>query len=82
MKLLKSKKGSLSKPWLKLYKGVPEKLNYPECTMFELVENTSIKYPNNIAYDYLEQLAIIKTLIDKIHETARALKIQKIKKMT
>lgn len=79
MKLLKSKKGSIDKPWLKLYKGIPEKLDYPECTMFELIENSSIKYPNNIAYDYFGTTCNYKNLIDKIHEVAKALKMQNIK---
>lgn len=81
MNLFKSKKGSIEKPWLKLYKdkGIPENLDYPECSMFELIENSSIKYPNNIAYDYFGSTCTYKNFIDKIHEVAKALKAQKIK---
>lgn len=79
MRLLKSKKGSIDKPWLKLYKDIPEKLDYPECTMFELIENSAIKYPSNIAYDYFGTTCNYKNFIDKIHEVAKALKKQNIK---
>ncbi len=55
----------------------PQHFEYPECTMFELIENTAVKYPDNTAYDYFGTACSYKALIDKIHETARALKVQK-----
>lgn len=79
MKLLISKKKSLNKPWKKLYGAVPEKLDYPECTMYELLEASSIKFPNYIAYDYFGTTCNYKNLINKIHEAAKALKVQNIK---
>ena len=59
-------------PWYKFYIGMKKHLDYPECSMYEMVRNTSSKYPSNIAYSYYGNKVTYKTFISKIDEAACA----------
>lgn len=61
-------------PWLKNYKDIPYNLNYPKCSMIELVESTAKKYPKNIAYEYYGKETTYKQFISKIEQIAKSLK--------
>ena len=41
-------------PWLSSYKNVPEHLDYPDISMFELIERNAVQgcYLNEKAYDF------------------------------
>jgi len=39
-------------PWLNSYGNVPHKLDYPDCSMAQLIIKTAGKYPDIIAYDF------------------------------
>ncbi len=57
------------KPWLKSYqKGVPEKINYEEICMPEILERTVSKFPDNIALifqGYQVSYSQMKDMVDR-----------------
>lgn len=59
-------------PWYKYYIGMKKHLNYPECSMYEMVLNTSKKHPANIAYSYYGNKVTYRGFIKKIDEAACA----------
>lgn len=59
-------------PWLTFYGQTPHHLDYPECTMVELLEETARKYPTQIAHDFLGRSTTYSELIADIKRTARA----------
>ena len=40
-------------PWLNNYGDVPHSLEYPTGSMWDEVEKIALKYPNNIAFDFM-----------------------------
>jgi long-chain acyl-CoA synthetase len=60
--------------WFKNYKDVPYSLKYPRITMYELIEETAKKYPNNIAYEYFGVTCTYSNFINKINKVASSLK--------
>ncbi|MDD2504794.1 MAG: class I adenylate-forming enzyme family protein [Bacilli bacterium] len=66
---------SSSAPWLKFYPklGYPKKGVYPECTIYELLERTAIKYPDYIAYEYFGKKATFQEFDEKIIRCAQSL---------
>ncbi|MFX1329165.1 MAG: AMP-binding protein [Promethearchaeota archaeon] len=62
------------KPWLKFYdEHVPEHIDYLRTTMYNAVLNTSDKYPDSIAYDFMGYESTYKQLIEEIDQCAKAL---------
>lgn len=59
-------------PWYKFYVGIKKHLNYPECSMYEVVLNTANKYPANIAFSYYGNKVTYRSFIRKIDEAACA----------
>ncbi len=43
----------VKKPWLKHYGDIPEFTEVPDLTMYELLRETAVKYPDKTAIDYL-----------------------------
>lgn len=43
----------VKKPWLKFYGDIPEFLDVPDLTMYELLRNTALKYPDKAAINYM-----------------------------
>lgn len=62
------------RPWLKYYRDIPFNLEYPSCSMVDLIIESSNKWPNNVAYSYYGNKISYKDFVLKIKETARALK--------
>jgi len=59
-------------PWYKYYdKG--GKLEYPDLTIYELIEKTCNTYPNNYALEYYGKKITYKELLVKIKKTASSL---------
>ena len=44
---------NIKKPWLKLYGEIPEFTDVPDLTMYELLRDTALKYPEKAAMDYM-----------------------------
>jgi len=62
-------------PWLKNYEnlGYRETLDYPECTIYELLEKTIKEYPNYDAYEYFGKKATFEEFNEKIKRCAQSL---------
>ena len=60
-------------PWLNSYGDVPRSLDYPDCSMVELVFRTAEKYPNIIAYDFFGCKQSYSAFADEIRQCAKGL---------
>ncbi len=71
-----TKKDYEERPWLKYYEkaGVPSTLEYPDCSMVDMVIQSAEKWPDNIAYSYYGNKVTYKNFVKKIEKAARALK--------
>ena len=59
-------------PWYKYYdKG--GKIDYPDLTIYELIERTCNEYPNNYAYEYYGKKVTYRDFLVKIKKTASSL---------
>lgn len=47
------KGNNVKKPWLKLYGGIPEFMDIPDLTMYELLRDTALKYPDKAAINFM-----------------------------
>ncbi len=70
------KKEYQERPWLKYYdeEGLPANLEYPDCSMVDLVLQSAEKWPDNMAYSYYGHKVTFKNFVKKIEKAARALK--------
>ncbi len=59
-------------PWLAHYGEVPHHLDYPSCSMAELVETAAKQYPEDIAYSFMGSHVNYKKLTSEIRLCARA----------
>ena len=66
-------------PWLAFYDSVPHHLDYPDISMYEMVEKAAEEYPNYIAYDFLGTQITYAEFIKEVHQCAKALKALGIK---
>ncbi len=71
-----SKKKEQIKPWAEYYKeeNIPESIDYPDCSMVDMVIQSAEKWPDNTAYVYYGHKVSYKNFVKKIEQTARALK--------
>ena len=71
-----TKKEYAERPWLKFYEeeGIPGNIEYPDCSMIDMVMQAAEKWPDNIAYTYYGHKVSYKNLVKKIEQAARALK--------
>ncbi|MBQ8827980.1 MAG: acyl--CoA ligase [Clostridia bacterium] len=67
-------------PWLKFYGNIPHSLEYPDKTIYEMVEQAAEKYPDYIAYEFMGKKTNFKTFLSRIELTAKALVAMGIKK--
>lgn len=69
-------------PWLSSYKNVPEHLDYPDISMFELIERNAVQgcYLNEKAYDFMGKYITYMEFIEDVNTCAKALKAIGIKK--
>lgn len=72
----KSKKEFKDRPWLKFYEeeGIPTHIDYPDCSMVDMVMQSAEKWPDYTAYIYYGHKVTYKNFVKKIEKTARALK--------
>ncbi len=72
----KDKKKTQGKPWLEYYEeeGVPSTIEYPDCSMVDMVMQSAEKWPDNVAYSYYGHKVTFKSFVKKIEKAARALK--------
>ncbi len=72
----KNKKTAKESPWLEYYKeeDIPTHIDYPDCSMVDMIMQSAEKWPDNTAYIYYGHKVTYKNFIKKIEKTARALK--------
>ena len=70
------KKDYKNRPWVKFYEeeGLPASIEYPDCSMVDMVIQSAEKWPDNIAYSYYGHKVTFKNFVRKIEKAARALK--------
>ena len=59
-----------TKPWLKLYQGMPADIDLPDLTMYELLADTARRYPDQLALYYLGRKLKLSKLIAEIDACA------------
>ena len=71
-----SKKDYKERPWLKYYEeeGIPANIEYPDCSMVDMVMQSADKWPDNVAISYYGHKVTYKNVVKKIEKVARALK--------
>lgn len=71
-----NQKDLAERPWLKYYEeeNIPDSIEYPDCSMVDMVMQSAEKWPDNIAYSYYGHKVTYKNFVKKIEKTARALK--------
>ena len=60
-------------PWYKHYRKGDNMINYPDLSIYELIEKTAEAYPYNYAYEYYGNKVTYRDFIIKIKKTASAL---------
>ena len=70
------KKSREESPWLKYYEeeNIPSHIDYPDCSMVDMIMQSAEKWPDNTAYIYYGHKVTYKNFVKKIEKTARALK--------
>ena len=61
------------KPWLKFYGDAPQSIDYPRVTMYDALMQTVKKYPERIAYDFLDNKSTYRKFAQDINTCAGAL---------
>ena len=75
MSSLKKRKKLLKEcPWIKEYVGSRYTLDYPDGSLYDMIKETSLKYPNNIAYSYFNNNINYTKFHEQIVGCAKALK--------
>ena len=71
-----AKKDYEERPWLKFYEeeNIPGNLEYPDCSMVDMIMQSAEKWPDNVAYIYYGHKVTYKNFVKKIEKAARALK--------
>lgn len=71
-----TKKDYKARPWLKLYEeeNIPANIEYPDCSMVDMVVQSAEKWPDNVAYIYYGHKVSYKNFVKKIEKAAKALK--------
>lgn len=64
--------GAISKPWVKLYDGIPEFADIPDLTMYELLRDTALKYPDNTVIKYMGANITYRKFLSMIDRCAAA----------
>ena len=66
-------KKSKKNPWSEFYEeeGIPTHIEFPDCSMVDMVMQSAEKWPDNTAYTYYGHKVTYKNFIKKIEKTAR-----------
>lgn len=63
---------NVKSPWLAFYGEVDPQLDYPDCSMFDLVERCAGQYPNFEAITFMGKGVSYKNLVKQVKTVARA----------
>ena len=67
------------RPWLDLYKDVPESLDYYSGSLYDAIKDSSVKYSKMVAYEYFAKRCSYKDFLKKVDKIAASLKAMGIK---
>ena len=73
IKSINELKYNKDKPWLKFYDRMPESLNYYNGSMYDMVYDSALKHPDNIALEYFDTKFTYKEFIKKVDNIAISL---------
>ncbi len=73
-------KKNFKTPWFKYYDGVREHLDYPDISLYELLEKTANNHLSNISYNYFGTKKTYKQFLKQIDDCARSFKELGVKK--
>jgi len=73
---VKNHKKIKGQPWSNYYEeeNIPTHIDYPDCSMVDMIMQSAEKWPDNTAYIYYGHKVTYKNFVRKIEKTARALK--------
>lgn len=60
----------IPKPWLKFYGDIPEFVEIPDLTMYEMLKETALKYPDKVVLKYLGATMTFKKFLSMIDRCA------------
>ncbi|MCL1976393.1 MAG: AMP-binding protein [Firmicutes bacterium] len=63
---------TIKTPWLNYYADVPHHLEYPEGSMFDVVKETALRFPEYIAYSFMGSHTSYKSFVEQTHAVAKA----------
>ena len=63
----------MEKPWLKFYGNTPETIDYPKVTLYERFTQTVEKYPDAIAWEFVNNKSTYKAFQNEIDRFANGL---------
>lgn len=66
--------------WFKFYGATPHTLEYPDISLYKMIENTGEKYPEYTAYDFMGKSTKYRDFLKEVDTCAKALKHEGIKK--
>lgn len=72
-------KEAIKTPWYKYYDGVREHLEYPDCSIYQLLKESAQKHLNLTSYNYYGNKKTFKEFIKEIDTCALALVAQGVK---
>ncbi len=59
-------------PWYRFYEGVKEHLEYPDVSVYQLLETSALKHPEYISYNYYGNQKTYKEFLEEIDQCAKA----------
>jgi len=63
-------------PWLNFYGDVPHSLEYPDCSMVQLIFNAEKRNPDMVAFDFFGCKQVYREFVSEIRLCARGLKAE------
>lgn len=66
-------RASGSAPWLRQYGAVPAHLDYPECTLYQMIAAAAARAPNAVAWDFFDHRSSYRQLLADVDTCADAL---------
>ncbi|MCF0229507.1 MAG: AMP-binding protein, partial [Parasporobacterium sp.] len=75
-----SEKAELKAPWKPYIGDIPFTLEYDRGTIFQAVEKTAKKYPDNIAFEFMGRKVTYKKMFEEVRKVARAYKAIGVRK--
>ncbi len=64
---------SAQAPWLKYYGDTPAHLDYPRLTLYQIVRESARKFPNDVAYEFMNKQTTYGQFMQRIDRVAKAL---------